>query len=236
MLKRTILGTIVLGVVVISIGIAQAEKKEEPKYEGSKKCQNCHDSHYMDFQKTKMNNSFNLLKPGERAEAKTKSKLDPKKDYTHDEDCLKCHTAGYGKKGGYIPEEKLSKITDKAILKEAGERNKERQGSDCESCHGPGSEYTKIMKEVKEEKKAAPDTEKQIVAAGLILPGRTDVITSKKDLVCYNCHNDKSSPSICQKEFIPEERLGKSDGSFHKHTKLQYIKKVYPVIIETKKK
>jgi nitrate/TMAO reductase-like tetraheme cytochrome c subunit len=236
MLKRTILGTVVLGVVAAIIGIAQADKKEEskePKYEGSKKCQNCHDTWYMDFQKTKMNNSFDILKPGERAEAKTKSKLDPKKDYTHDADCLKCHTTGYGEKGGCIPKEKLSKVTDKAMLKKAGERNKEMEGSGCESCHGPGSEYAKIMKEVKEEKKADPETEKALVAAGLILPGRTDVkAVASTTLVCFDCHN-KSHPN--HKEFIPEEKLGLADTAFHKHYKLKYIKHVYPVIIEPKK-
>ena len=30
-----------------------------------------------------------------------KAKLDPKKDYTKDKDCVGCHVDGFGKEGGY---------------------------------------------------------------------------------------------------------------------------------------
>ncbi len=255
MLKKTIYGVMVVGLLGIAFTFIWAEEKkkeekEERKNVGSKKCQNCHDEQYMDWQKSKMAKSFDLLKPGVRAEAKVdkhyvkdgkKIQIDPKKDYTQENFCLQCHTTGYDEKGGFISIEKLSKITDKALLKKAEERNKSMESNGCENCHGQGSEFTQIMQKVKDNKKAEPDTEKKLVAAGLILPGRTDVkvknINGKKvvdtsTLVCLNCHNEKSP---MYKEFIPEEKLGKADTAFHKHYKLKYIEHVYPVIIEPKK-
>lgn len=252
MLKKTILGVMVLGLLVggFSFVCAKEEKKEEElKNVGSKRCQNCHDEWYLDWQKSKMANAFDILKPGERAETKTnkyyvkdgeKIKIDPQKDYRQEDFCLQCHTTGYEEKGGFIPLEKLAKITDKSLLKKAEKRNKTMQGNGCENCHGQGSKFTKIMQGVKDNKKAEPDTEKKLVDAGLILPGRTDVKVKKiKDkeiidtskLVCLNCHNDKSP---MYKEFIPEESLGKAKESFHKNYDIKYIKHEYPQIIKPK--
>jgi hypothetical protein len=62
-----------------------------------------------------------------------------------DENCLPCHTVGFGKPGGFVDEEKSADLKD----------------VQCESCHGPGSKYMKlpIMK----------DREKAL-ASGMILP------------------------------------------------------------------
>ncbi|MEK7813421.1 MAG: cytochrome c family protein [Candidatus Desantisbacteria bacterium] len=245
MLKKWALGIMVIGLAAgwFTIGSSEEKggKKEERKNVGSKKCQNCHDERYMDWQKSKMAKSFDLLKAGVRAETKAnkhyvkdgvKIKIDPQKDYTKEDFCLQCHTTGYDEKGGFIPVKKLSKIADKALLKKAEERNKSMEGNGCENCHGAGSEYTEIMQKIKDAKKAEPDAEKKLVAAGLILPGRTDVVSNKSKLVCLNCHNEKSP---MYKEFVPGERLGGADKSFHKHYKLKYIEHVYPVVIEPKK-
>ena len=70
-------------------------------YLGAGACKKCHIKVYNSWKKTKMAKAFDTLKPGEDAEAKTKLKLDPQKDYTKDVKCLECHTTGFGMPGGY---------------------------------------------------------------------------------------------------------------------------------------
>ena len=74
---------------------------DEAEYVGSKKCKMCHAKQYKSWEGTTHASALDGLKPGERAEAKTKAGLDPEKDYTTDETCLGCHVLGFGKKGGY---------------------------------------------------------------------------------------------------------------------------------------
>jgi len=125
----------------------------------------CHLKEHKSWEATKMANTFEVLKPGERAEAKTGAGLDPDKDYTTDPECLRCHTTGYGKEGGFV---------DIATTPELA-------GVGCEMCHGAGGTY--IQKEYmslqnKEYKKS------EIVAVGLV-----DEITQAR---CANCHNTDS--------------------------------------------
>jgi hypothetical protein len=83
-------------------------------------------------------------------------------------ECLKCHITGYG--------------VDKALITAL----KPQDGVQCESCHGPGSDY-KSIPVMKDKAKA--------VAAGLIL--------AKDDpKLCTKCHNSES-PSY--KEFKYKE-------------------------------
>lgn len=114
------------------------------KYVGSKKCKICHSKQYRSWAKTRMAKTFDVLKPGEHAEAKTKLKFDPKKDYTKDVTCLPCHTTGYGLPGGYrIPAE-----GDVAAAKIA----KLNEGTTCEACHGPGSKFIVVHKKIMKKK------------------------------------------------------------------------------------
>ena len=135
----------------------------EAKYIGAKKCKACHMKQYKAWKKTNMAKSFKDLKPGVKAEAKKKAGIDPDKDYTHDADCLKCHTTGYGKPGGFVSIEKTPKL----------------EGVQCEGCHGPGSEFRKIMKKNKKFKLA------EVKAAGLIIP-------SEDEAGCMTCHGGDS--------------------------------------------
>ena len=77
-----------------------------------------------------MANSFENLKSGIKAEEKKKAGLDPAKDYTTDKDCLRCHTTGYGKPGGFKSLEETPKLIN----------------VQCEGCHGPGGEFSAFMK------------------------------------------------------------------------------------------
>lgn len=145
-----------------------------PSYVGATKCKACHSNpkiggtQYKDWQTFKMAKALETLKPGVAADAKTKSGLDPQKDYTTDAKCLKCHTTGYGQPGGF---ESMEKTPDLA-------------GVGCDACHGPGSEYrsAKIMsvKAYKENREAA---RKAAIAAGLVIPD---------EKTCTTCHNPEN--------------------------------------------
>ena len=132
-------------------------------YVGAKKCKPCHLKQYTSWGATKMAAAFDLLKPGVRADAKKKAKQDPGKDYTHDSNCLPCHTTGFGKPGGF-----------KSI-----EETPDLAGVQCEGCHGPHSSVLQVMTiQNKSYKK------NEVLAAGLEIPNEKTC----KD----QCHNSKS--------------------------------------------
>lgn len=150
----------VLGMILILSISAVAQNP----YIGSARCRACHLPEAKSWQQTKMAGVFDLLKPGIAAEAKKTRKLDPNKDYTHDAQCLGCHTTGYGKPGGF----------------ESIEKTPGMAGVQCEACHGPGGNYTKpnLMSFQNKEFKRG-----EVVAAGLVLPDAN---------TCQTCHNAKS--------------------------------------------
>jgi hypothetical protein len=145
------------------------------KYVGTKKCKACHSNakmggtHYKVWETLTMAKAMENLKPGVKADAKTKAGLDPQKDYATDAKCLKCHTTGYGEPGGFESVEKTPNLANVG----------------CESCHGAGSAYRspKIMsvKAYKTDREAA---HKAVLEAGLIVPDEK-TCTSK-------CHNEEN--------------------------------------------
>lgn len=74
-------------------------------------------------------------------------------------ECVKCHVLGVE-----LDPAKLTETFDKT------------EGVQCESCHGPGSEY-KTMSIMKDKQKA--------IENGLIIP-------ASKEEFCTGCHNEKS--------------------------------------------
>ena len=102
---------------------------ETPSYVGVEHCKICHLPHFESWNKTRMSGTYELLKPGVRAEAKRDAGLDPDKDYTGDATCLKCHVTGYGRPGGFVSFEETPGMA----------------GVQCEMCHGPGSLYAEMM-------------------------------------------------------------------------------------------
>jgi hypothetical protein len=167
-----------LGVAAISEGA---------DYLGVKKCKACHIKQYKSWMKTSMATSFENLKAGIKAEEKKKAGLDADKDYTADADCLRCHTTGYGKPGGF-----------KSIAETPNLANVQ-----CEECHGPGGDFRKVMKN--KMFKLADAT-----AAGLILP-------DEKNNNCMDCHgsdspfNEKVDPKY---KFDIKERLKNTHEHF----------------------
>ncbi len=169
-----------------------AANGDSPKYVGAKKCKACHIKQYKAWKKTTMATSFKNLKPGINAEAKKKAGLDPNKDYTADADCLKCHTTGYGKPGGFKSIAETPKLAN----------------VQCEACHGPGSKFKKIMKKNKKFKR------EEVKAVGWIFP-------SEDEAGCMACHGGESpfTEKVDAKyKFDFKERLEKT----HKHYPLKY--------------
>lgn len=158
------------------------------KYVGAKKCKMCHMKQYKSWAKTKMAKTFEVLKPGVSAEAKTKLKFDPQKDYTKDPKCLVCHTTGFNLPGGYkIPKKGDSKAAAQAKLNE---------GTTCEACHGPGSKYLPLHKKIMSRKKYTFETLHQ---AGQI---RAD------DSSCTPCHNRRNPTAGADFHFDYEKYKG----------------------------
>lgn len=183
-------------VVAIALGLAMTGNvSAEPSYVGNKGCVNCHKSEAQDWQFSNHGKVFELLEPGKRSSAKIKAALDPDKDYRNDEKCLKCHTTGAGKEGGFVD------IESTPDMGAAG----------CEMCHGPGSEYREIHK-------ANPLAFKrsETRAAGQIYASRGD------KMVCEKCHGDKSpfKPSVDPKyKFDLQQKLKKNEA-FHQYYEL----------------
>jgi hypothetical protein len=168
-MKMTKLFLINLAFIVAITVSVQAQQKNDSltySYVGTKNCKKCHIKQYKSWVKTKMSKVYDLLKPGERAEAKKKVGLDPEKDYTKDAECLPCHTTGYGKPGGFVSIEETPELV----------------GVSCEMCHGAGSEYTKTqyMSLKNKEYKLS-----ELIKVGLTSPPTAETCTSL-------CHNKKS--------------------------------------------
>lgn len=152
------------------VGVASTEAAD---YVGVKKCKMCHPKQYKSWEQTKMAKSFEILKPGERAEAKTAAGLDPNKDYTADASCVACHSVN---------------------------GSADMPGVQCESCHGAGSDYMKVMMTNRDYKK------EEVIAAGMVVPD---------EATCKKCHNEKSP---FKKDFVFEERV--KEG-IHEHFPLK---------------
>ncbi|MGC8493753.1 MAG: multiheme c-type cytochrome [Syntrophobacteraceae bacterium] len=88
-------------------------QKAQPTYVGSLACQSCHPQEYARFKKnSKMSRAYAhvlLMKKGLT-----------EKEYRG---CLKCHTTGFGKPGGFVSWKKTPRLAQVG----------------CEACHGPGS-------------------------------------------------------------------------------------------------
>lgn len=164
------LGSAALGLVVLALatrpesffGSARAEDaKKKPNYVSLKNCKLCHsdkktgDQHGQ-WTKTKHAKAYETLGTAKAKELAAKAGVkDPQKDIK----CLKCHVTG-------------------AETPELSKKIRERDGVQCESCHGAGEFYAK--QEVFDAGREAA------VAKGLVIPD---------EKLCVKCHN-KESPTF----------------------------------------
>jgi hypothetical protein len=176
----------VLGLCVLAAGAVSAA----PRYVGSNICATCHKSEMEDWKRSAHGKAMDILLAGKRSGAKHKAALDPDKDYSRDEKCLKCHSTGFKKEGGFVD---LKSTPDMG-------------GIGCEECHGPGSDYRNIHNE-----KMLDFRVSEVRAAG-------QLYASKGDKVCEKCHNNDSpfKSSVDPKyAFNLKDRLKNGTASFH---------------------
>lgn len=185
-MKMNAVRLMALGLCVLAAGAVSAA----PRYIGSKICATCHKSEMEDWKRSAHGKSMDLLVAGKRSGPKHKAAVDPDKDYSRDEKCLKCHSTGFKKEGGFV---------DVSSTPDMG-------GVGCEECHGPGSDYRNIHNDKMLDFKSA-----EVRAAG-------QLYASKGDKVCEKCHNNDSPfrPSVDPKyAFNLKDRLKNGTASFH---------------------
>ena len=171
--KISITVVIVLTTIFLGFKVYDSNILQDPSYIGTKKCGMCHKKEDAGqqlkiWQESKHSQAYKTL----QTEAADKIALE--KGFTtkaaETEQCLKCHATGY--------DVDASMLSNKFNIED---------GVQCETCHGPGSEY--------KSKKVMKDRELAI-EKGLI-------IYEKPEELCIKCHNEES-PSF--KEFNFEER------------------------------
>jgi hypothetical protein len=141
---------------------AVSASADDHSYVGTKDCKKCHIKQWKSWSETKMANALDTLRPGVKSDRKTELSLDPDKDYTTDENCVRCHVTGFGAEGGFVSEAETPELV----------------GIGCEMCHGPGGTYTQdgnMTLKNKEYKKS------DLVAVGLV-----DTVTEAQCVVCHN--------------------------------------------------
>ncbi len=190
-----------IGMGAVANEASAEDKKADPTFIGASKCKKCHLKQHKSWKKTALATTFESLKPDVKADEKKAAKLDPKKDYTKDPTCLKCHTTAYGTAGGYPAVVKDKKWTEAETAQAAL-----NEGITCESCHGPGSEYSVFKKKKKEYKRD------EIRALGAVTPPTAES--------CAPCHV-KECPTMPADYKFDFEKAKVSDA-VHAHKKLKY--------------
>jgi len=150
------------------------------KYVGAAKCKTCH-------KKELMGDQYGEWKKGPHAEAYEKLKgadavkIAKEKGIAtapHETDeCLECHTTSHGLSADAFDKKPLH----------------DKDGIQCESCHGPGSDYRK---------KQIMSSREKSIAKGMWEPG-------KDASICTACHNEKSPTWDPAKGFDHEEMIEK---------------------------
>jgi hypothetical protein len=168
--------------IAVAIGLAMAVGTAgvagaDGKYVGSSKCKTCHKkeligNQYGAWQESAHAKAFELLKSEKAVQVAAEKGI---AGAPHESaECLQCHATAQ--------DLDPSKVAAKPL--------ELKDGVQCESCHGPGSDYKK--------KKVMADHDAS-VAAGMWEPG-------KKETICTACHNEKSPTWDAAKGFDFEER------------------------------
>ncbi len=185
-MKMNAVRAMVLGLGILAAGAVSAA----PRYVGPKACATCHKGEMEDWKRSAHGKAMDALLSGKRAGPKHKVGLDPNKDYSNDEKCLKCHTTGFKKESGFV---------NTSVTPDLG-------GVSCEECHGPGGIYRNIHNDKTLDFKSA-----EVRVAG-------QLYASKGDKVCEKCHNNDSpfKSSVDPKyTFNLKDRLKNGTASFH---------------------
>lgn len=154
---------------LIFILITLSVNAQEFNYIGVKKCSMCHKSEKQGSQLSIWENSSHS-KAYETLKSEKSDQIAKEAGYetpaVETEACLKCHATGYD-----LAAERMQKGFNV------------EDGVQCETCHGPGSEYMsmKVMKD-----------REQAVKMGLIVWESEEEISQ----MCQTCHNEESPTFI----------------------------------------
>jgi hypothetical protein len=160
--RYTFLFSFIITLAFLLSSANYTQEKPEHKYIGAEKCGMCHKSEKQGQQlkiwKESMHSKAYETLKSEKADQIAKSK-GLKTPAAENEKCLKCHVSGYN--------------VDKSMLEAKFQVS---DGVQCETCHGPGSDYAPL-KIMKDPAAAAKN--------GLI-------IHKDKEKFCKGCHNSES--------------------------------------------
>lgn len=171
---------LVVGWILVADEASETTAQEAQRiFVGAKQCTVCHNGMIADVDTTKSAadvweesahaQAYEVLASDEaKAVAKEKGIENPQEA----DECLKCHVTAHGVDEQYL-----------------GKKYAPEDGVGCESCHGPGKDYSKMKI-----KKAIKAGEADPASVGLLKPD---------EKTCLGCHNDES-PTY--KEFNFSER------------------------------
>lgn len=158
---------LVTGAIVGGITYASTtghDHATELGYVGPERCRDCHPDQYASWADTRMAKSFDVLRPGRKSAEKELAGLDPDEDYSNDQDCVPCHSTGYGLVGGFSSFEETPHMA----------------GVTCEACHGPGGRYAGSVMSPRDPTFSTAEARE----VGLIYPPTARA--------CRGCHNEDS--------------------------------------------
>lgn len=158
------------------------------EFVGSRQCRMCHAHWYQSWAESAKGQSWEALRPGVAADPKRAAGLDVAQDYRTNSECLRCHSVGHGQRGGYD----LPPDADRRAARAASER----QGAGCEACHGPGSEYVRVMRDVLMSDR--PYRREEMTDAGCAVVGPD---------VCLECHNREARCQAEQHRGVTDRQL-----------------------------
>lgn len=160
------LSILIGALLVASWGVAGAQEAAKPahQYVGVKKCKTCHNSaksgaQFAKWSESKHSHAYAVLATPKAKEIATKDGID---DPQKSDKCLPCHVTGKNDPAAQF----AASFADS-------------DGVQCETCHGPGSDYMKMatMKGLKDGTIKAADV-------GLVMPDKD---------TCAKCHNEKGT-------------------------------------------
>lgn len=196
------------------------------EYQGVKVCAKCHFDQGDAWKTTGHAKALESLKPGVKAAAKSRAKLDPATDYSANKDCIGCHATGYGAPGGY----RVDMDADSA---------KQFAGVGCEACHGAGGSYRSVHGDAGDKLKVSGNTtpRQALVDAGQ---------NFDYEQACARCHlnypgspwagvkapHTPFTPTLDPKyglDFRKSVLAGEKNNPIHVHFKLRGVFKGDPV-------
>lgn len=221
MIKIFALCTLLFAGIFPSVTVAQ-----QAEYLGFRACTKCHDSQGETWRTSAHAKAFDSLKPNAKSDAKIKAKLDPKKDYTQDKNCIGCHVTGYGEPGGFESGASLDDM--KTVV-----------GVTCESCHGAGGKFRNLHGEASDRLKNQGETSerKSLVGAGQNFDMEKACARCHLNFEGSQKHEAKApftpfSPAIDSKyqfDFLKSVTATGNGNPVHNHFKLRGIFKGDPI-------